>query len=82
MADFVSNEFPNSTEAEETMQNENEIELLKSRLAEKDATIQVTKFSLKLGKISIETFSHLFRIWLKGLNLLRISIQVIVKQPC
>ena len=48
MADFVSNEFPNSTEAEETMQNESEIELLRSRLAEKDATIQVTKFSLKI----------------------------------
>ena len=62
MPDYSSYENPNSTEDEETLQNFSEIELLRFRLFDKDATIQVTKFSLKLGKISIETFSHLFRI--------------------
>ena len=48
MPDYSSYENPNSTEDEETLQNFSEIELLRFRLFDKDATIQVTKFSLKI----------------------------------
>ena len=47
MPDYSSLANPNSNEVEETMQNESDI----------DATIEVTNFSLKLGKISTKTFT-------------------------
>ena len=73
MPDYSSLANPNSNEVEETMQNESDI----------DATFEVTNFSLKLGKISTKTFTYsLFRICLNGLNLLRISIQLMTKKPC